>query len=70
MINAIRYGDVEIGAFTFPDRKKPYIAIRNLKKNAIYAYGQFHDDETARDFMEQLAKAIGVKEVDDAAEKP
>lgn len=64
MIDAIRFGEVEIGAYTFPDRKKPYIAIRNLKKNAIYAYGQFHDDETARDFMDQLAKAIGVKEVE------
>ena len=70
MIDVIRFGDVEIGAYTFPDRKKPYIAIRDLKKNAIYAYGQFHDDETAHDFMKQLAKAIGVKEVDDVAEKP
>ena len=66
MIDTIHFGDVEIGAYTFPDMKKPYIAIRDLKKNAIYAYGQFHDDETARDFMAQLAKAIGAKEVDDA----
>ena len=68
MIDAIRFGDVEIGAYTFPDRKKPYIAIRDLKKNAICAYGQFNNDEMAHDFMKRLAEAIGVKEAHD--EKP
>ena len=62
MINVIHFGDVEIGAYTFPDRKKPYLAIRDLKKNAIYAYGQFHNEESAAEFMDQLAQAIGIKE--------
>ena len=62
MINTIRFKDVEIGAYTFPDRKKPYLAIRDLKKNAIYAYGQFHNEESAAEFMDQLAAAIGIKE--------
>ena len=63
MINVICFKDVEIGAYTFPDRKKPYLAIRDLKKNAIYAYGQFHNEESAAEFMDQLAAAIGIKEV-------
>jgi hypothetical protein len=60
MINAIRFKEVEIGAYTFPGRKKPYLAIRDLKKNAIYAYGQFHNEESAAEFMDQLAAAIGI----------
>ena len=63
MIDVIRIGDVEIGAFTFPDRKKPYIAIRDLKKNSITGYGQFLDNDSATEFMEALGKAIGAKKV-------
>ena len=61
MINAIQFGDIRIGAYTFPDRKKPYIAIHNLNKNAIICVGQFNDEKSANMFMDTLAKYIGAK---------
>lgn len=59
MINTIIFNNgVEIGAFSFPDRKKPYIAIKTGGK--ILCYGQFHDEAQAQDFMNALCENLGV----------
>lgn len=52
----------KIGAFRFPDRKRPALCVQ--KDNQIVVYGYFHDFETANDFMHELALAIGAKEED------
>ena len=54
-------GDISIGTFHFPDRKKPSLAVKT--KRGIQVYGQFLNDETADEFMQILADFCGaVKE--------
>ena len=63
MINAIQFGDTyRIGAYSFPDRKKPCLTIHDLKKNEFYVFGQFRDEGAVNIFMDTLAKCVGVKE--------
>ena len=66
MINTIQFGDTyRIGAYSFPERKKPCLAIHDLKKNAIYVVGQFRDEGAANIFMDTLGKCVCVKEAQD-----
>ena len=63
MLNTIQFGDdIRIGAYTFPDRKKPYIAIHDLKTNSIHGFGQFYNEEYATEFMNILSKYIGAEQ--------
>lgn len=55
----LRKGDFAIGSFHIPGRKKPYIGIAH--GNEVVAYGQFHDEESADCFMEELADLTGAK---------
>lgn len=50
-------GKTSIGAYKFPDRKKPMLCIE--KGNQIVVYGSFHNDEQAKDFMNELGKMCG-----------
>ena len=52
-------GETSIGAFKFPDRKKPCLCVR--KGNEIVVYGTFNSDEVANDFMNELGKFLGAK---------
>ena len=52
-------GKTSVGAFKFPDRKKPCLCVR--KGNEITVYGTFTNDEVAYDFMTELAKFLGAK---------
>ena len=52
--------DVAIGAFMFPDRKKPSLCIK--EGNEIVSYGTFNSEETADNFMTKLAFLLGIKE--------
>jgi hypothetical protein len=49
-----------IGAYRFPDRKKPCLCVR--KGGSIRVYGTFNNDGAADDFMNVLAEFFGVKE--------
>ena len=54
-------GNISIGAYTFPDRKKPLICIDEGDGN-ITAYGYFNTAEGADEFMNRLGKFIGAEE--------
>lgn len=50
-------GDVSIGAFKFPDAKKPRLCIQT--GNKIVQYGIFNNDKSAELFMDELGKFVG-----------
>ena len=55
--------DVSIGAFKFPDRKKPCLCVQ--KGNQCVVYGSFIDSDRANEFMDELALFLGIKERND-----
>ncbi len=59
MPRVLTNGKVKIGAYKFPDRKKPCICVE--KGNCIYTYGSFHSDEQADKFMNELGNLVGAK---------
>lgn len=50
-------GNTCIGAYKFPDRKKPCLCIQEGSK--IVVYGTFNTDEGAKEFMNKLGELIG-----------
>lgn len=52
-------GSVKIGAYKFPDRKKPCLCI--TRGNECVVYGTFNNDKSANDFMNELADFIGAE---------
>lgn len=50
-------GKISIGAYQFPDRKRPSLCIE--KGNEILVYGSFHNQERASEFMNELGKLCG-----------
>lgn len=50
-------GSVKIGAYSFPDRKKPCICVE--KGNTCAVYGSFIDRDRAEEFMDELAALVG-----------
>lgn len=62
-------GKISIGAYKFPDRKKPSLCIE--KGSEIFVYGSFHNDKQANEFMNELGKLCGAvieSEVDNHAQ--
>lgn len=59
MPRVLTNGEVKIGAYKFPDRKKPCICVE--KGNAIYTYGTFKDEKLADMFMTELGNLVGAK---------
>lgn len=53
-------GNVKIGAYIFPDRKKPVLAVE--KGNTIICYGHFNSAESAENFMHELAILVKAAE--------
>ena len=51
-------GTVKIGAYRFPDRKKPCLCVE--KGNTCMVYGSFIDTDRANEFMNELALENGV----------
>lgn len=51
-------GSVKIGAYRFPDRKKPCLCV--VKGNECTVYGSFIDVDRANEFMSELATLVGV----------
>lgn len=50
-------GSVKIGAYRFPDRKKPCLCVE--KGNVCTVYGSFIDLDRANEFMNELAALVG-----------
>lgn len=50
-------GNIKIGAYMFPDRKKPALCIE--EGNEIVVYGYFQSSHGAKDFMDKLGKMVG-----------
>lgn len=48
-----------IGAYKFPDRKKPCLCIKD--GSSITVYGTFNSDESAEKFMNELGEFIGAE---------
>ena len=48
-----------IGAYKFPDRKKPCLCIKD--GSGIVVYGTFVNDKSAEDFMNKLGEFVGAK---------
>lgn len=51
--------DTDIGIYHLSDRKKPCLGIRQGINLTIY--GTFSNEYMAKEFMQQLAKLVGVK---------
>lgn len=63
MPRVLTYGDeISIGAFMFPDRKKPCLCVR--KGSSIVVYGTFNSTESAENFMNELGDFLGAKKED------
>jgi hypothetical protein len=58
-MKVLKKGNTEIGAFDFPDRRKPMLGIRI--GNEVICYGSFRSKESADDFMEELAELVGAE---------
>lgn len=52
-------GSVKIGAYSFPDRKRPCLCVE--KGNTCVVYGSFIDIDRANEFMDELATLVGAR---------
>lgn len=52
-------GSVKIGAYSFPDRKRPCLCVE--KGNTCVVYGSFIDIDRAKEFMDELAALVGAR---------
>ena len=50
----------KIGAYRFPDRKKPCLCVE--KGNTCTVYGSFIDTDRANEFMNELAALVGARD--------
>ena len=58
MAKVLTDGKTKIGAYRFPDRKKPCLCIE--EGNRIVVYGHFNTFEGADEFMNRLGKLISL----------
>ena len=56
-MKAITNGKISIGAYLFPDRKKPSLCIKQGAE--IVVYGHFNSIEQADELMDKLAELCG-----------
>ena len=52
-------GKVSVGAYMFPDRKKPCLCYEEGHK--ITVYGHFNTVDGANEFMDKLGRMVGAK---------
>lgn len=57
MPKVLTNGKTSIGAYQFPDRKRPSLCVE--KGNKIMVYGSFHNIEQANEFMNELGDLLG-----------
>ena len=55
-------GKIKIGAYLFPDRKKPSLCIEQGAE--IVVYGRFNSIEQADEFMDKLVELCGAVKKD------
>ena len=60
MARVLTDGKIKIGAFMFPDRKKPCLC--KEEGNECIVYGHFNSVEAAENFMHELAKLVEARE--------
>ena len=56
----IKSGDTMIGYQIIPERKRPVFGI--MKGNQFVVYGQFHDKQSAEQFMENMKIFFKIEE--------
>ena len=57
MAKKLTDGKISIGAYMFPDRKKPCLCVE--EGNEIFVYGHFNTIEGAGKFMDILGNMVG-----------
>ena len=57
MAKVLTDGKIKIGAYMFPDRKKPCLCIE--EGNQIVVYGHFNTIDGANKFVEKLGNMVG-----------
>ena len=57
MARTLTDGKISIGAYMFPDRKKPCLCIQ--EGNKIVVYGHFNTVEGADEFINKLGEMVG-----------
>ena len=57
IMKVLTNGKINIGAYLFPDRKKPSLCIEQGAE--IVVYGHFNSIEQADEFMNKLAELCG-----------
>lgn len=58
-MKVLKKGNTEIGAFEFPDRRKPILGIQIGCE--VICYGNFYSKESADDFTDALAEFVGAE---------
>lgn len=56
MAKVLTDGKISIGAYMFPDRKRPCLCISEGNQSVVYGY--FHNIECADEFMNKLGKLV------------
>jgi hypothetical protein len=59
MAKKLTNGKISIGAYMFPDRKKPCLCVE--EGNQCVVYGHFNTVEGADEFMDILGRMVGAK---------
>lgn len=59
MANVFSKGDMRIGVYQFPDRKRKALCV--VEGNVATVCGYFSSDELAKHFMNSLADMFGLK---------
>lgn len=59
MAKILTNGKISIGAYMFPDRKKPCLCIE--EGNQVTVYGHFNTVDGADEFIDKLGQMVGAK---------
>ena len=59
MAKVLTNGKISIGAYMFPDRKKPCLCIE--EGNEVVVYGHFNTIDGAKEFMDKLGRLVGAE---------
>ena len=68
MANVFIKGDMRIGAYQFPDRKRKALCV--VEGNVATVCGYFSSDELADHFMASLADMFGLEEDEEKEAEP
>lgn len=66
-MKVLRKGEIKIGAFNDPRRKKPLLGV--MTGNRVVCYGNFQSEDAADAFMELLADFVGAEQEKEGGEQ-